>query len=165
MTVIICKICKKQFEVKNYRKLTALYCSKSCHAKGTVAGANKHGIKVKCKWCAKEYETNKGHHKKTKYCSRLCQNRCQANDTKISGRFNGIKNPMYNGGIQLYRKIARENLPWKCYRCASVKFLCVHHKDENRYNNALENLEVLCKRCHQLEHHCEKNLPQNRRIT
>lgn len=32
----------------------------------------------------------------------------------------------------------------------------VHHKDNDHYNNAIENLELLCKRCHQVEHECHK---------
>jgi hypothetical protein len=32
-----------------------------------------------------------------------------------------------------------------------------HHKDHNRENNTKENLILLCKKCHQLEHKCWKN--------
>lgn len=31
-----------------------------------------------------------------------------------------------------------------------------HHKDHNRMNNTKENLKLLCKKCHQLEHQCWK---------
>ena len=33
----------------------------------------------------------------------------------------------------------------------------VHHIDEDRSNNALENLRLLCKKCHQLVHECQNN--------
>jgi hypothetical protein len=33
----------------------------------------------------------------------------------------------------------------------------IHHKDHNRLNNQVDNLEPLCKRCHQ-EHHCVRDL-------
>lgn len=33
---------------------------------------------------------------------------------------------------------------------------CVHHRDHDRANNVIENLELLCKRCHQMEHKCWK---------
>lgn len=39
-----------------------------------------------------------------------------------------------------------------CNRCNSSKYLCVHHKDRNRKNNEFNNLEILCKKCHQIEH-------------
>lgn len=32
----------------------------------------------------------------------------------------------------------------------------VHHRDHNHCNNVTENLELLCKRCHQIEHECHK---------
>lgn len=31
-----------------------------------------------------------------------------------------------------------------------------HHKDHDRTNNTIENLSLLCKRCHQIEHECWK---------
>ena len=31
-----------------------------------------------------------------------------------------------------------------------------HHKDHNRSNNVKDNLSILCKRCHQVEHQCWK---------
>lgn len=30
----------------------------------------------------------------------------------------------------------------------------IHHKDHNRDNNVKINLELVCKRCHQIEHEC-----------
>lgn len=32
----------------------------------------------------------------------------------------------------------------------------IHHKDHNQYNYHPENLELLCKRCHQIEHECHR---------
>lgn len=49
-----------------------------------------------------------------------------------------------------------------CERCeedlssASRWHWVVHHRDHNHYNNVIENLELLCKRCHQIEHECHK---------
>jgi 5-methylcytosine-specific restriction endonuclease McrA len=43
----------------------------------------------------------------------------------------------------------------KCNRCGfnSIKaILGVHHRDRDRKNNALSNLEVLCPNCHSTEH-------------
>lgn len=51
-----------------------------------------------------------------------------------------------------YRKISRENNnPW-CEKCSSVHNLTVHHKDENKKNCDLSNLQVLCRKCHNEEH-------------
>lgn len=33
---------------------------------------------------------------------------------------------------------------------------CVHHIDHDRTNNVEANFQLLCKRCHQIEHECHK---------
>ena len=49
-----------------------------------------------------------------------------------------------------------------CERCAedllhvSRWHWAVHHKDHNHSNHSYDNLELLCKRCHQVEHECHK---------
>jgi hypothetical protein len=78
----------------------------------------------------------------------------------------GKAHHQYKSGIGLFRKRSKELLKSKakCNRCGKnllyVKhfYRCVHHKDRDRTNNSWENLELLCKRCHQLEHECIKNL-------
>lgn len=80
------------------------------------------------------------------------------------GKFNK-KHPSYKNGIGTYRELVLKEKQHNCERCScnidfsnSYKW-CVHHKDHNRNNNDLNNLELLCKRCHQLEHNCINNLP------
>jgi 5-methylcytosine-specific restriction endonuclease McrA len=38
-----------------------------------------------------------------------------------------------------------------------LKVLQVHHKDRDRHNNKLENLEMLCPTCHEVEHFTPKD--------
>lgn len=42
-----------------------------------------------------------------------------------------------------------------CFRCrvSDIRVLAVHHADENRTNNGVENLIWLCHNCHYLIHH------------
>jgi len=42
----------------------------------------------------------------------------------------------------------------KCKKCGKTKNLNIHHKDRNRKNNNINNLEVLCSMCHA---HLHKN--------
>lgn len=59
----------------------------------------------------------------------------------------------FKTGIQAYRNIYKDaHKELKCELCGSTKNLCIHHLDENRYNNSLDNLQCLCKKCHQLHH-------------
>lgn len=55
----------------------------------------------------------------------------------------------------------REFLGDECERCGSDKNLLVHHRDDDFTNNNEENLETLCRRCHQIHHRCADNLPDN----
>ncbi len=47
----------------------------------------------------------------------------------------------------------------KCGRCTYSKYeiLQVHHKDRNRNNNNLANLELICPNCHYEEHYFKKS--------
>lgn len=53
------------------------------------------------------------------------------------------------------------SVPYKCSKCQLVEWLGkklklhIHHKDEDRTNNKIENLEYLCPNCHSIEHYTE----------
>lgn len=45
----------------------------------------------------------------------------------------------------------------QCAHCGgahTAEELLMHHKDHDRKHNVLSNLELVCKRCHQIEHEC-----------
>lgn len=58
--------------------------------------------------------------------------------------------PNWNGGVQTYRKmLLRRGFKLdKCSECGGKKMIQVHHIDEDRRNNDLENLKVMCIKCH-----------------
>jgi hypothetical protein len=67
----------------------------------------------------------------------------------------------YKTGIRFfmrYRHTMRKEIRY-CQRCsedletAKLGYWCVHHKDYDRTNNKIDNFELLCKKCHQIEHH------------
>lgn len=103
-------------------------------------------------------------YKNAKYCSVKC--RCAVVSLNHAYRTGRIKNPgvgsggaqlgeanhMYKTGIGLYSKRAFDEYGRQCSRCSSTKHLLVHHKNHDRSNNDLSNLEVLCKSCHQRHH-------------
>lgn len=66
-----------------------------------------------------------------------------------------------NASIGTYRKVFLTRLylnqKGNCADCKDAfpeSSLLVHHLDHNRHNNVLENLQLVCKRCHQIEHEC-----------
>ena len=83
------------------------------------------------------------------------------NSTRNKSHYN---HPSFKTGIQAYRNIYKDAyiIPRKdgkkmvCELCGSDKYMCIHHKDGNRENNSLENLQCLCKKCHQ-KHHVKRD--------
>lgn len=84
----------------------------------------------------------------------------------------GTTHHSFDSGIGIFRRIKLDSMTvFNCEKCSKDLsqliadknkgryFWCVHHIDGNRKNNGLDNLQLLCKRCHQLEHKCTDNLP------
>ena len=134
-------------------------------------------ITKKCQYCGNDYITRSNN---TKYCPecriQVGRNKAlqhyyehreqrreyvaQYNKEYFAGERRGYNqsgenNNHWRGGAQCgyYGKFMKD----ACERCGSKHFLVVHHRDRNRSNNAPENLETLCKRCHQIEHKCWEN--------
>ena len=53
---------------------------------------------------------------------------------------------------------ARKHLKTLCEACGSKKHLHAHHIDQNKENNELENIQTLCKHCHNFWHSTQKRL-------
>jgi hypothetical protein len=51
----------------------------------------------------------------------------------------------------------------KCGRCdyGRMEILEIHHRDRNRENNSLENLELICPNCHAEEHYLKGSWLRN----
>ena len=95
---------------------------------------------VTCDFCGKEFRKNRSEVTKTSksYCSIHCRNQA-LNDAK--------RRPSINN----YRAVAFANYEHKCAVCGwdeDEDILEVHHIDENRRHNELENLIILCPICH-----------------
>lgn len=117
-----------------------------------------------CLRCTNMFQPTGANCKRCKSCRReheLESRRENWHKTYIRKGYNqsGKNNNAWKGGRspQYYQKVA-EQLPSQCAHCFSPAVL-VHHKDEDRSNSDITNLERLCKRCHQLHHNCSQNLP------
>lgn len=100
------------------------------------------------KWKAKS-KTGKGKNG-LNFCNRECKDKAQ----KIGGPIA----PEHNGRTNDYRTKAFRSLPHLCNRCGYCKnksVLQVHHRDEDRTNHELFNLEIICPTCH-VEIHTKK---------
>lgn len=104
-----------------------------------------------------------------KYCSSKCRSAYISYQFRVKhglidkpgvgsgGNQYGKSNSQYKNGWTRYR-----DLPFKCgkpkicERCSSTRNILVHHRNEDRSDSSLDNLEVLCKKCHQ-NHHCNRD--------
>lgn len=92
------------------------------------------------------------------YCTRECSNKFTAEKNSISKR--GERNPAYRTGLYSVNEkggsiriiLDRERECHVCGRKGIIAThkgsLIVHHLDEDRTNNKLNNLMVLCRKCH-----------------
>ncbi len=119
------------------------YCTQRCYGLATRK-------EKPCVVCAKPILSSM--HRKT--CSRGCANTHRAGiKYKIGSPRDKVKDQR---SIKLRLIAARGKV---CERCGfdKVEILHVHHKNRDRTNNLLENLELICPNCHYTEHYLEKS--------
>lgn len=145
MTQIACDYCgkvhtKELRQVKENEKLGHKnFCSKEC-----LANFRKTSVQTYCTCCGKEIEVRLAEYKRSKsgfhYCSRSCATKIN-NTLKI-----GTNHPNFKDGSGTYREQALRHYGSFCSVCGYniEPALEVHHRDSNRRNNKLENLDVLC---------------------
>ncbi len=153
-----CIYCTKDFLVRKQvdKRGQGKFCSLSC---STFYHSEQRGYalytKVECAYCKAKFD---------KLTSNLSGSKsglyfCNKDHKRLAQRVGGIKEIQpshYGTGASEYRKIAFDNYPARCNRCPYDKYkevLQVHHKDKNRKNNSISNLEVLCPTCHAEEHY------------
>lgn len=170
----ICVHCKSLFMVPEYRKETATYCSRKC-----MALASRQQLTSNCAECGTSFTHISSRANKAKYCSSHCYHKAMSKKGTL--QYNCVHcNVGFWGSPSTKRKYCsracvnksskeiwrpdfstvRKNMVKRemliaCVWCgynASPQILGVHHKDRNRRNNDLSNLEVLCPNCHSLEH-------------
>lgn len=150
-----CLHCKSPFEAstRELNRGNAKFCSQSCSS-SYFGSLKKKPPNVTCAYCGKAFYKRPSRLSQSKsglyFCCRDHKDRAQ----RIGG-IKAIQPSHYGETITRYRDLAFRFLPNKCSRCdydKNVAALAVHHKDGNRSNNSLENLEIICCNCHAIEH-------------
>lgn len=137
-----CNICGKAI----YRRPAQIKTNKGNVFCSSVCNGLACRKEVPCVMCGKPILA--GLHKKT--CSRSCANK-NRKGIIYTGRRLKDKVTWQRG---LKRRLATQR-GRKCERCNYSKYeiLQVHHKDRDRKNNDLKNLELVCPNCHFEEHY------------
>lgn len=120
-----------------------VFCSQACY--GISCRKEKN-----CVVCGKSILA--GLNKKT--CSRICANK---NRKGIKYGTKRVKDKVSSYKSLKLRLLNERDK--KCERCGYGEFqiLQIHHKDRNRNNNDLDNLELICPNCHTKEHFLENS--------
>ena len=149
-----------QSELREIKRGNGKFCSMSCaNRHGALSRSKTNQPNVQCAHCQKLFYKNSSKKKNSKsglfFCSREHKDAAQT--------IGGIKEiqPSHYGTAEIidYRQLAFDNFEHKCVKCGYNKHsqvLHVHHKDHNRTNNSLINLEFRCPTCH-TEHHLGLN--------
>lgn len=152
MSINICKICSIKFYVKPYHELAGFgkYCSRACHHKGM-----QEGKVLNCFMCNKEIYRSTAKLKNSKSEKYFCGKSCQTKWRNTQYTRENHKNWKDGEGIDYRSIMINSNNPEICTLCniEDKRILAVHHIDEDRKNNKLDNLMWLCHNCHHTVHY------------
>lgn len=143
-----CSICNsiyiKQKRLLNKWNTCSLLCTKVSKGETIICNCdhcNESFFRAKSKTITKSGKL---------FCSRSCKEAAQKYMVEIQPEHYGK-----GSGIYSYRDIAFTTYGKVCNRCnysINEAALVVHHKDHDRNNNNISNLEVLCANCHAIHH-------------
>ncbi len=141
-----CQVCGKKIYRRPgmiKRSRGQVFCSQACYGKSCRK-------EIPCLICGKLILAS--FNKKT--CSRGCANKLREG---IKYKLNRPKDKVKSQRSLKIRLLQERG--GKCERCGFDKYqiLQVHHKDKNKNNNDLKNLELVCPNCHFEEHYFEKS--------
>lgn len=157
-----CLFCNNDFlaESAEVKRGYGKYCSKLCSQKSQSLKPKKiNQPNVVCSFCQVPFYKKKSDFKNSKSGLHFC---CREHKD-LAQRIGGLQQiqPSHYGTSKKidYRSIAFEQKPKICEVCSYSTYpeiLQVHHKDCNRENNTIENLQILCPNCHMTQHFLTK---------
>jgi 5-methylcytosine-specific restriction endonuclease McrA len=164
-----CKTCEVQIPAKSASRFCSEACRKVAFAKGGLKrrDPNKNPDTWLCQVCGVMFQRGitdadlkRGHLPQT--CSKACW------AVVHSKRMSGKGNPTYRHGLghldrwwsidwQNNKPIVKDRDHFKCVVCKSKEFIEVHHINMLPTDHAIDNLVVMCRKCHRHLHGLHKS--------
>ncbi len=155
--LVICTGCNQEFDCpkKHFnfaiKRNRNLFCSKNCFY---IHKSKLHSVTTNCANCGKEIKKQNSALSRSKTGNLYCSKSCSVSSNNAIFR-KWENHPSFKSGIGSYRNLifsSTENP--KCKDCGYDNLLAleVHHKDRDRTNNELDNLQILCCNCHTIRH-------------
>lgn len=122
------------------------FCSRDCWVAFST-------VTVTCDFCSKEFNRQRataGRYLGKNFCSRDCNNKSRRKPGRIS-----IKRLRYGSTEFLNARKKVLERDGMCQICEDTNATSVHHKNWKPYDNRLDNLVLLCKKCHGRFKRCE----------
>jgi len=162
--LVKCPVCTKTFSppVREINRGNGRFCSRAC-ARSSRAGVRLKPDNARCSRCGKTFRRAPSKMRRVMFCSRECKDSAQGYGEDYDSR---ISPPHYTGSATS-SDVAKRRLDMsQCSSCGydSFPILHVHHRDRDRGNNDLSNLEVLCPNCHAERHYLERVLVDDQGI-
>jgi hypothetical protein len=155
-----CLNCNAEFQAPliEIRRGNSKFCCRSCSSKfASRKRSEAKPLNCECAYCGKKFYRNVSQQKRSKSGIFFCCREHKDLGQRLEFGLTDIHPDHYGSETsRTYRKIAFRNLPEECHRCGYSEVpevLQVHHIDRDRSNNHLENLEILCPTCHEVEHY------------
>lgn len=144
-----CKLCNKSFLRRMHGLTKMKYCSRECYNL-----SSRKRVEVICFQCGKIFNKTKSKSLCNKHGFHFCSRSCKEIAQSLDGKCVDIRPLHYGTGTRVYADIAFRNLPNECCGCGDKTeyLLVVHHKDGDRENSCLDNLEIVCCNCHAKRH-------------
>lgn len=157
-----CLNCTKEFQARPQDRIRgfAKFCESACFQQHRIENLVQKSPNVECALCQTPFYLNESKKKNSKSGLFFCCREHKDQSQRIGG-IEEIQPPHYGigKGEHSYRGKAFASLSPECIMCGYGKYesvLQVHHKDKDRSNNDLSNLEFLCPTHHTELHYRDR---------
>lgn len=141
----LCPNCGKKLVRRNNEKLNSYRNRKYCNRECYISYSSRETEIKSCANCGKEIIRRRSDRDNSKSGNSFCCRSCRV--SYFNKERQGNNHPNFTHGLSVsYRQKALDYYGCKCTVCGYDvgSVLEVHHKDCNRRNNRIENLDVLC---------------------